>query len=547
MYYKQKLHALFDEPGLITSALRRLGMIMQTQSANTKQNLTGTLARGTAINLTGFITRSILLFAHSFFGTWFYGIEAYGVYATGVAIVTLASTVGRLGFERTATRFVAIYAARNEPEKFNTVLFLTLIVTLPVSLCLGLVLSYGAQPIARLFGDSMLAPTLTILSVTVPLLTLGTLLAAFTQGFKRMHYKVIVLDVCAPLVEVVSMLILAWFGSQQLGLPIAYTISLAISSLLLVGITKKQLPQSSTRWFTLQGSVTKELLKPMFNFTLPVLIMNILLNASQQISTLLLGVFGTSAMVGVFNILLRIIAVCTRFLFSMNLMISPMIADLVEKQRIDELAHLYKTSVRWLLITSLPVFLFIFFFGTELLELWGKEIAASSDALFYLVLATVVNVSTGSCGVILTMSGHPKDGARNEALGLIVTTILCFLLIPSYGVLGAALAYSTGVIVANLARVIQVWWHLKIQPYSWSLTHVLFASAVMSAILGLSKFVWEPINQSWYVIGASSGIALLIYGILALTMGLDKNEAEIVRKYYQRITTPMTMLRTSRK
>jgi O-antigen/teichoic acid export membrane protein len=520
---------------------------MRSQATNRKRNLTETLARGTAINLTGFIVRAILLFAHSFFGTWLYGIEMYGVYATGVAIVTLASTVGRLGFERTVTRFVAIYATRNEPEKFNSILFLTLVLTIPVSLLLGLLLSFCAEPIAAVFGDLVLTPSLKILGITVPILTLGTLLAAFTQGFKQMHYKVMVLDVCAPLIEVVGMLILAWFGSKQLGLPIAYAISIAVSSLLLVAITKRQLPNATMGWSSLQHNVLKELLTPMFSFTLPVLAMNILLNVSQQISTLLLGVFGTSAMVGVFNILLRIIATCTRFLFSMNLMISPMIADLVERKRIDELSHLYKTSVRWLLITSLPLFLFIFFFGTELLQLWGKEVAVNANALFYLILAMVVNVSTGSCGVILTMSGHPKDGAINEGLGLAITTIFCILLIPSYGVVGAALAYSVGVIVANLARLFQVWWHLRIHPYSWSLLHVLLAGGAMSVILGVVKIFWEPTSQSWGHIGVASGLAVVIYSIITLTTCLEQNETEIARKYYQRIAAPMIALRANRK
>lgn len=530
----------------MASGVYLLVMSVKSQAVNKGQNLTGALARGTAINLTGFVVRSILLFAHSFLGTWFYGIEAYGVYATGIAIVTLASTVGRFGFERTVTRFVAIYAARNESDKFNSVLFLTLLVTLPVSLLLGLLISYYAQPIATIFGDGVLAPSLKILGIIVPVLTLGTLLAAFTQGFKQMHYKVMVLDVCAPLLEVISMLTLAWFGSQQLGLPIAYAISITIASALLAGITKRQLPKATIGWSSLQTTIIKELLAPMFRFTLPVLVMNILLGLSQQISTLLLGVFGTSAMVGIFNILLRIIAVCTRFLFSMNLMISPMIADLVERKRIDELSHLYKTSVRWLLITSLPVFLFLFFFSSELLQLWGKEIAANADALFYLVLATIVNVSTGSCGVILTMSGHPKDGAINEGLGLLVTTLLCLLLIPSYGLLGAAVAYATGIIIANLARIFQVWWHLRIHPYSWSLTNVLLAGGAMSVILVFIKSFYAPISPSWYAIGAGCSIALVIYGLITLTISLEQQEIEIVKKYYRRIISPMMTLRTSK-
>jgi O-antigen/teichoic acid export membrane protein len=76
--------------------------------------------------------------------------------------------------------------------------------------------------------------------------------------------------------------------------------------------------------------------------------------------------------------------------------------------------------------------------------------------LLMLTVGQTVNAATGVVHVLLNMTGHGRDTLRGVALGAATGLILGVALIPAFGLNGAAIASTLGIIAENLYLVLRV-------------------------------------------------------------------------------------------
>jgi O-antigen/teichoic acid export membrane protein len=85
------------------------------------------------------------------------------------------------------------------------------------------------------------------------------------------------------------------------------------------------------------------------------------------------------------------------------------------------------------------------------------------------VLAHIANAVTGATGTILTMTGHQRQAAMVILPALIVTVSLHFLVIPRFGIEGAA--WVTVIATAAMHAMFAVIAWKKLGLRSWIRTH----------------------------------------------------------------------------
>jgi O-antigen/teichoic acid export membrane protein len=66
-----------------------------------------------------------------------------------------------------------------------------------------------------------------------------------------------------------------------------------------------------------------------------------------------------------------------------------------------------------------------------------------------LILGRIANAAFGSVGFLLTMTGHERDAMYIFAAASVISVVLNLTLIPSYGLLGAAIATTIVTIIWN--------------------------------------------------------------------------------------------------
>lgn len=179
--------------------------------------------------------------------------------------------------------------------------------------------------------------------------------------------------------------------------------------------------------------------------------------ANLRAPILLIGVLSVEEEVGIYRVADNIASLLSVALIVANSVIGPKLASLYAAGELDDLRRLAKNTARVVLALCVPVALFAVVEGEWLIaSLFGAEYTSGYPVLVLLVLAQVMSVATGSVGLFMNMTGHETDAVRMLGVALLVNLVLCLILIPLYGVVGAAIAVAVATILWNLLLHIKV-------------------------------------------------------------------------------------------
>jgi len=128
----------------------------------------------------------------------------------------------------------------------------------------------------------------------------------------------------------------------------------------------------------------------------------------------------------------------------------------------DKLAAFARETVSWTFWPSLLMALLVLALGEPMLMLFGPEFTAGYPLLFLLVLGVVARAAVGPCESLLTMSGNQNICAAVYAMTLALNIGLNVVLIPLFGLWGAAIATSLAMVFEASALSFTVWRKLGI-------------------------------------------------------------------------------------
>ncbi|WP_419801834.1 polysaccharide biosynthesis C-terminal domain-containing protein [Mucilaginibacter sp.] len=190
------------------------------------------------------------------------------------------------------------------------------------------------------------------------------------------------------------------------------------------------------------------------------------------------GVYGIAMYFG------TVITLPARSLYSIAYTI---ISESWKSNDLENIKNIYRKSCINQLVAALFIFLLVWVNVDNIFKVLPPAYAAGKYVIFFIGLGYVIDSATGVNGVILTTSRHFKyDSFFN--LGLIGVTIgLNLLLIPVYGITGAAISAAATLLIFNLFRYLFILIVYKMQPFS-----IKSLYAVLLAVL--SYFVcWKLI------------------------------------------------------
>jgi O-antigen/teichoic acid export membrane protein len=132
-----------------------------------------------------------------------------------------------------------------------------------------------------------------------------------------------------------------------------------------------------------------------------------------------------------------------------------------------------------------------------------------------LMVAMLVSTYAGPADTLLLMSGRSLASLINSLVALSLDLGLCFLLIPSFGIAGAAAGWASSLVARNMLAYALVYRSLKLSPASLASTIAAAAGVVCFGIPML--IIWKTGNDDLmtFIVVASIG-ALCYAGILWL-------------------------------
>jgi len=166
--------------------------------------------------------------------------------------------------------------------------------------------------------------------------------------------------------------------------------------------------------------------------------------------TILLASFRSAAEVGLYAAALRLALLVNFLLLAFNTLLAPRFAVLYGRGELSEIRRLARTSVLAMLVLASPFFLALFLVPGALLAWFGNEFRAAVPALMILAVGQLINLSTGPVGTILLMTGNEQIMKRHTVTTVVVNLAAAILLIPVWGVAGAAASAAIGMALLNL-------------------------------------------------------------------------------------------------
>ncbi|HEX2145354.1 MAG TPA: polysaccharide biosynthesis C-terminal domain-containing protein [Glycomyces sp.] len=176
---------------------------------------------------------------------------------------------------------------------------------------------------------------------------------------------------------------------------------------------------------------------------------------------------------------------------------------------------LYQASTAWIVALTWPVYLAVGLLADWYLRLFGDDYAIAEARMVVWILMPAMMISS-ACGVVdsmLAMAGKTSWQLIDVSISLVVNVGLNLALIPSMGVVGAAIAWSAAVLVNNLVPLAQLWRTFGLHPFGALTRRALLASGLAFGVLPLAAMPLGPLWASAAITaaGLAWAVALLRY------------------------------------
>lgn len=183
-----------------------------------------------------------------------------------------------------------------------------------------------------------------------------------------------------------------------------------------------------------------------------------------QWDILVLGGLGNMADTGILQIVLRISWLLVFFLNTLEVTLAPSLAEWHQGGDMERMQRSLTKGVRSIALLSLPLALAILLFPEALLSIFGSSFESGKTALMIFAASRGLGLLSGPTAYILMMTGHQKQALKVYGISIGVHLLLSLILIPYYGILGAAIAFAIRSLLERGSGYLEVWKQLGIDP-----------------------------------------------------------------------------------
>jgi O-antigen/teichoic acid export membrane protein len=374
-----------------------------------------------------------------------------GVFFLGFAVLSVLGTLSTLGLTTAFVRFVGAYSADNNWSIVNGIVVKGLKATFLVSAVVMLLLFLFSSLINEMFFNKAgLGDVLSLLAFAIPFYAIYLIIGFAFQGLHKPIVSVFLQNISCQILVVAALVSFVLF---DLRLNVASVAKVFMFSTLVTCCFAVYL------WFSREESKiaadyskTSELIgsaKPLWWMML----MGILVQWSGQ---LICGVFVSAEDLAFFSVAQRTAMLASFVLIAVNLVAAPRFAASAKQGEISVLRATSLFCSRIMLLFATPVLIVMLCVPHFFMGLFGEEYKQAAPLLQILIIGQFINVITGSVGFLLNMSGHEKDMRNVVFISGSLAVVLSLILIPLYGVTGAAIATAIALASQNLLAVYKV-------------------------------------------------------------------------------------------
>jgi len=493
----------------------------------------GELRRGSTLNLASSAVSAVATTGVTVLVARMFGKTEAGAFFTATSAFIIIGAVAGLGTNVGLTYYIARYRSLREERRIPALMRTAVIPVLAASVATMVFMLLAAGPLAHLVlkghaahgGENVatIANALRGLAIALPFAGLINAYLGASRGYGDMRPTALVGQVGLPVGKLLGVLAAAAAGSAVLLAPlwaVAY-IPMAIFAWLWVRrigrnrarspISLPDVPPEIAALLALSTPVpsarsrrhpTRDSRMPgprisrrlesraerrgFWVFTTPRAVANVAQNILQSIDVVLVAAIRGPAEAAVYT-------AATRFLVVGQLVGSAI--SRASQARFTEFFTLgdrraangiYQTTTTWLVLLLWPVFLLSIAYGPVLLSVFGRSYTAGYPVMVILGFSMLLATVCGQVDMVLITSGRSSWSLANGLLTVGVNVGVDIVLIPKYGILGAAIGWAVAIAVSNLMPLTQLAVVLRLHPFG--------RGTIIACVLSLLSFGVIPLG-----------------------------------------------------
>lgn len=180
--------------------------------------------------------------------------------------------------------------------------------------------------------------------------------------------------------------------------------------------------------------------KQILQFSSPMMLSSLMLFLLNWTDVFMLGSMVSEKEVGIYNLAYKLASLAMLVIISMNVVLAPKITQLYKTNDSKELHSVIAKSTKLVIFLTVPIVLVLIIFSNSILSVFGDGFTQGKTALIIISIGILINVLTGNVDQILNMTNNQKALKNITIFGFLINLILNYLLIPTYGINGSAMA-----------------------------------------------------------------------------------------------------------
>ena len=403
----------------------------------------------------------VLLFLFTMFLTNYYSAELVGKYDFVRATIMILSGASLIGTNQSIIYYSGFLKSKKSLQSIKNIYIKMLMMT--TALCLLFALGYAMfteQFINELFNKEeayslILKSIAALFFYTITMLNIDTLRALNKTISSELYRNIF------RYTPIFVFSIVLYYTQNQEWLIEAFLASfllLSLTTLIQVGLLFKKLNLSKNKNYNFSYY-------QIFARSYPMALSAIAYFIMQSVDIIILTAYEGFESIAYYSVAVKLATVTALALMSVNIVVAPKIAEIYSTNDFEKLNKLINDSARIIFIISTPVLIILFVFSDFMLGLFGANYVLARDALLLLLCGQFFSSLCGPGAIYLNMTGKQKKLNTILILGLGINVVLNLMLIPIYGIEGAAAATLISMIFWNCLIVTAVYRTDRIKIY----------------------------------------------------------------------------------
>jgi O-antigen/teichoic acid export membrane protein len=404
------------------------------------------------------------------------GVHDSGVLLQTIAVFMIAVAVVRLGLDTVAMWLLPRLRVRDPaavPAALTAILLPSLVAPCVVVVAWLALVAVRQDPVLGAEVD-------TAVSAAAPFLPFASLMMVAVAGTRAFGSVVpfnVIQNIAVPASRVVVIPAVVLAGGAAVASGVAWAAVFVPAAVISVVILLRRAQGGPP----LLARPDRHLLRLVAGFGLPRTVSAAAEQANLWLAVILVGVLLDAGAAGAYGSAARFVAAGLIVSTAFRVTVAPRFSSLLAAGETTAVGHLYAVTARWVLLFGAPIYVALAVNATTVLRWLGDGFDEAATAMVILCLGSTLMLAAGNVQSLLLMSGGSGWAAVNRLIALGSMVVAVLLLVPQFGVTGAAVAWTIGTCLDVALAAIQV--HRR-TGISLDLLPVLAVAAVVVLSVG---------------------------------------------------------------